>query len=87
MPPAVVAGIMIGAGRFDLALGAAVLLAVNVVCTNLAAQAVFVAKGIKPRTWYEKQVSRKARLTNLAMWIVLLALLVAAIAVIGYSTR
>src|SRR5690606_25235967 len=37
MPPAVAIGIMLGAGNPEGALGAAVLLGVNVVCVNLAA--------------------------------------------------
>jgi len=80
MPPAVAAGIMLGAGNPEGALGAAVLLAVNVVCVNLAAQGVFVAKGIRPRTWWEKKASAASLRINFAMWLLLLAALVAAIA-------
>ena len=79
MPPAAAMGIMLGAGNWQAALGAAVLLGVNVVCVNLAAQAVFVAKGIKPRTWWEQKASRASVLTNFVMWGVLLAALVVAI--------
>ncbi|NIJ40972.1 putative hydrophobic protein (TIGR00341 family) [Parvibaculum indicum] len=79
MPPAVTAGIMLGAGDLSGALGAFVLLGVNVVCVNLAAQAVFVAKGIKPRTWWEQRASRASVVTNFVMWGVLLAALVVAI--------
>ena len=61
------------------ALGAAVLLGVNVVCVNLAAQSVFVAKGIRPRTWWEQKASAASLRINFAMWLVLLAALVGAI--------
>lgn len=80
MPPAVAIGIMLGAGNPEAALGAAILLAVNVVCVNLAAQAVFVAKGIRPRTWWEKKASSASLRLNFVMWLVLLAALVGAIA-------
>ncbi len=79
MPPAVAVGLMLGAGDPSAAAGAAVLLGVNVVCVNLAAQAVFVAKGIRPRTWWEKKVSASALRINFAVWLVLLAALVGAI--------
>lgn len=80
MPPAVAIGIMLGAGNPEGALGAAVLLGVNVVCVNLAAQSVFVAKGIRPRTWWEQKASAASLRINFAMWLVLLAALVGAIA-------
>ena len=79
MPPAVAAGIMLGAGNPEGALGAAVLLGVNIVCVNLAAQTVFVAKGIRPRTWWEQKASAASLRINFAMWLALLAALVAAI--------
>ena len=79
MPPAVAIGIMLGAGNPEGALGAAVLLGVNVVCVNLAAQSVFVAKGIRPRTWWEQKASAASLRINFAMWLVLLAALVGAI--------
>ncbi|MEQ9143717.1 MAG: TIGR00341 family protein [Parvibaculaceae bacterium] len=73
LPPAVVTGLMVGSGNMAAAGGAGLLLAVNIVCINLAAQVVFVAKGILPRTWSEKQASRKAVATNLAGWVFLLS--------------
>jgi len=83
MPPAAAIGIMLGAGNMAAAGGALLLLAVNVVCVNLAAQAVFVLKGIKPRTWWEKEASRAAIVTNFIVWAVMLAALVALIAYWG----
>jgi len=79
MPPAVAIGIMLGAGNPEGALGAAVLLGVNIVCVNLAAQTVFVAKGIRPRTWWEQKASAASLRINFVMWLVLLMALVAAI--------
>jgi uncharacterized hydrophobic protein (TIGR00341 family) len=72
MPPAVTMGLMLGSGDMKSAGGAAILLAVNIVCINLAAQIVFVAKSISPRTWSEKKASQKALWTNFSAWVVLL---------------
>ena len=80
LPPAVTLGIMLMAGRPDLAIGAAMLLVANVACVNLAAQIVFLAKGIKPRTWHEQRDARRAVTVNLATWVVLIVVLVGVIA-------
>lgn len=77
LPPAVACGILIGGGDMEAASGAALLLAINVVCVNLAAQVVFVWKGVRPRTWYEQKLSKAARFNNLLMWFVLLGILAA----------
>ena len=83
MPPAATVGIMLGAGEPGEALGAFLLLAVNVVCVNLAAQTVFVLKGIQPRTWWEKEASRAAVVTYFLMWGLFLAALALLIGVLG----
>lgn len=75
MPPAVTFGITLGNGQFDLAYATFLLLATNVVCVNLAAQAVFRLKGIKPRTWYEEKQARKASRLNGLIWLSLLIIL------------
>ena len=61
------------------ALRAAILLAVNVVCVNLAALAVFAYKGVRPRTWREQVSAEKAQRVYAAVLIFLLALLTGAI--------
>ncbi len=68
LPPAATAGIMAGVGRWDLAGGALLLLAVNVVCINISAQAVFLLRGVRPRTWFEKEKARRATRINAAIW-------------------
>ena len=83
LPPATAVGLMLGAGELPHAMGAGVLLAVNVVCINLAAQTVFVAKGIKPRTSVEQKASREAVLNNFVSWAVMLLILVGAIWLTG----
>lgn len=79
LPPAAALGIFAGAGEWGAARNAALLLGINIVCVNLVAQIVFVAKGIGPRTWAEKQASLRARYINAGMWLVLLAALLVAI--------
>ncbi len=80
LPPAATLGIMLSAGHMDLAAGAAMLLIANIACVNLAAQVVFLAKGIKPRTWFEQKAARRAVTVNIVTWIALIAVLVAIIA-------
>lgn len=75
LPPTAVVGLMLGQGRTDLAGGAALLLAVNVLCVNLAATATFLAQGIRPRTWWEADRALRATRIALAIGIGLVALL------------
>ncbi|MCB2111978.1 MAG: TIGR00341 family protein [Parvularculaceae bacterium] len=79
LPPSAAAGIFLGGGDFANAFRAALLLAVNVVCVNLAALAVFAYKGVKPRTWIEKISAARATRVNAGVLMFLLAVLVAAI--------
>lgn len=79
LPPAATAGIMLGAGQFDQAYGAGLLLAVNVVCVNLTAQLVFLFKGIRPRTWLEKKKARQSYVLFILFWLVMLSVLLSII--------
>lgn len=76
LPPAVTAGLMLGQGQFDLATGAALLLAVNMVCVNLATKVVFFVKGVRPRRWWEKEKAKRAMMIYLLVWLVTLIILV-----------
>ncbi len=80
MPPLVVAGLMVGAGRFGPAGGALLLLAMNIICVNLAAVATFLCTGVSPRTWWEKDKARRASRRAVIAWSVLLVLLVLIVA-------
>ena len=75
LPPAATFGLMLGHAEVDLAMGAALLLAVNVVCVNLACKLVFLIKGIRPRTWWEKEKASKAMRRYIFVWVVTLVLL------------
>ncbi|MEZ5728487.1 MAG: TIGR00341 family protein [Burkholderiaceae bacterium] len=85
LPPAVTMGIMLGGGDIQLAIGAGLLLAINIVCVNLASVLVFLLKGVSPRTWTEKKQAKAAMTRYLLGWIVTLAVLVALIYFRGSS--
>lgn len=76
MPPAVTIGLMLSDAAYDYAIGASMLLAVNIVCINLSAKLVFLLKGIQPRTWLETRKARQSRALYLLVWITLLILLI-----------
>jgi uncharacterized membrane protein len=79
LPPTATLGLTLGAGQYQHAIGAGLLLAVNIVCVNLAAKIVFLAKGIHPRTWWEKKKAKRAMTMYLLIWAASLALLVVVI--------
>ncbi len=76
LPPTVTLGLMLGAGLWDLAIGAGLLLSVNIVCVNLASKMVFLFKGVKPRTWLEKQKAKQSMAVYISVWLIALTLLV-----------
>lgn len=76
LPPAATFGILLGKGNVELAMGAGLLLAINVVCVNLACKLVFFSKGVRPRTWWEKEKAKRGMLVFVLMWIVTLIILV-----------
>lgn len=82
LPPAAAIGIFLGTGDLTFAVKAGILLAVNVSCVNLATQAVFILRGIKPRKWIEKRAARQSILFSAGGWSVLLIVLVVAILMI-----
>lgn len=75
LPPATAVGLTLAHGNYKLALGAALLLAVNLVSVNLAAKLVLLFKGVKPRTWLDKQNARQSMLIYIIVWVISLAVL------------
>ena len=75
MPPAVTIGLMLSIAAYDFALGATLLLTVNIVCINLSSKLVFLFRGIQPRTWLEAHKAKQSRLLYIGVWVVMLALL------------
>jgi len=85
LPPAAAAGLFFGSGFVDYGLRAALNLALNVVCVLLAAQAVYIWKGVRPRTWLEERSARAAGRINVAALVLLLAALVAAVVFLPHN--
>jgi len=79
LPPAAVLGLTLGAGEFRHAAGAAILLAVNLVCVNLAAQVVLVSRGVRPSSWWQKKEAHQSLVLNLTLLGILLLILLAVI--------
>ena len=75
LPPLVTAGLMLGAGRPDLAVRATALFTVNVACVNLAGVVTFLFQRVRPATWWEGRRAKKATRWAIVFWAVLLVLL------------
>ena len=76
LPPAATVGIALTEAEWGAAGGAATLLAVNIVSVNLSAVVVFLAGGVRPRTWLERRdVRQSVRLSLGALGLMLLALM------------
>jgi uncharacterized membrane protein len=75
LPPAVTLGIMLEEKDAGLAIGAGLLLSVNIVCVNLASKVVFLVKGIRPRIWFEKEKAKRATVIYVLGWLVTLLIL------------
>jgi len=87
MPPAVTIGLMLSVNDMQHAYGAALLLAMNIVCINLSAKLVFLFRGIKPRTWLEARKAKQSSFIYLTLWGVLLILLCVSIYLRHYTTN
>jgi uncharacterized hydrophobic protein (TIGR00341 family) len=60
LPPLVVAGMLLGRGEFAGAFGGATLLAINAISVVLAGALSFAWRGLRPRTWWEKEKARRS---------------------------
>ena len=81
LPPTATLGMTLATGQQQLASGAALLMAVNVVCVNLSANLVFLFKGVRPRTWLEKRKARQSVVWFGLFWTFVLAILLFAVSV------
>jgi uncharacterized hydrophobic protein (TIGR00271 family) len=79
LPPTATLGMLLGTGQPKLAVGAALLLEVNVVCVLLSAMTVFLLKGVRPRTWLERTKAKQSLAISITLWASLLLILVAVI--------
>jgi uncharacterized hydrophobic protein (TIGR00341 family) len=76
LPPLVVCGMLFGGGYWDSAFNAMILLIVNIICVNLSGVLTFLLQGIKPVTWWEADIAKKATRRAIAIWGSLLLTLV-----------
>jgi uncharacterized hydrophobic protein (TIGR00341 family) len=79
LPPTATLEMMLATSQLELAAGAALLLAVNVVSVNVAANLVFLIKGVRPRTWIEKRKARQSLVWLGLFWVLALAVLMGAV--------
>lgn len=75
LPPLVTVGLLFGAALWQDALGALLLLLVNLICINLAGVVSFLAQGILPSNWWEAKKAKRATRIAIGIWTVLLVLL------------
>lgn len=75
LPPSAAAAIYFGAGDVQNGFAATILVALNVLCVLVAAQIVFVWKGVRPRRWLQQKAAERSRRINFAVWGVLLVAL------------
>lgn len=72
IPPLATAGLFMGRGMFDLALGGLLTLAVNITAINLAAHVTFALTGVAPRTAALAKTARKRTLVYVCGWLIAL---------------
>jgi uncharacterized hydrophobic protein (TIGR00341 family) len=75
IPPLVVFGLLLGSGNIPQAHHALELLAINMICINLAGVFTFLLQGVRPLNWWEASKAKKATRYAIIIWISLLILL------------
>jgi uncharacterized hydrophobic protein (TIGR00341 family) len=73
LPPLATFGLLLGGGHPAPAMGALSLFMMNLICVNLAGVTTFLAQGIRPATWWEKDRASKATRIAIGLWVILLA--------------
>lgn len=68
LPPMAALALLLGAGHWEMAKGAALLLAVNISCVNLAAVATFLWRGIRPSQHENQLLAKGVTLAALVAW-------------------
>jgi len=79
LPPLAATGMLLGAGEWQLAYRAFLLLMINVSSVNLGGVGTFLLQGIRPASWYEKERARRAVVRAGAAWILMMLVLGAAV--------
>ena len=76
LPPLVTCGMLLGSGQWQLAAGAGLLFAANLICVNLAGVVTFLVQGIRPLWFWDKERAKKATWQAVITWLVCLILLI-----------
>jgi uncharacterized hydrophobic protein (TIGR00341 family) len=77
MPPLVTFGLLLGSGNLFLSVQALELVAVNMICINIAGVVTFLFQGLRPLNWWEESKAKKATRYAIIIWVSLLAILIA----------
>ena len=75
IPPLVVFGLLLGSGNILLSIQALELVAVNMICINLAGVFTFLVQGVRPLNWWETSKAKKATRYAIIIWGFLLVIL------------
>lgn len=84
LPPLVACGLLLGQGQISLAIGAATLTAINIICVNLAGVVAFFVQGIRPRMFGKSESARRSTWIAITLWTALLAVLTL---VVGFARQ
>ncbi len=87
LPPLVATGLLLGDGQWAMAWSALLLTATNVICVNLAGVGTFLFQGVQPRHRWEAERAKRMVKLAAAVWLGLLALLVAIILIANHAMR
>lgn len=82
LPPLATAGLLIGSGNGAEAWGSMLLVLTNVACINLAGIVTFLARRVRPRSWWKEERARRATRIAVVFWSVILALVALVIVLI-----
>jgi uncharacterized hydrophobic protein (TIGR00341 family) len=74
LPPLAAAGLYIGGGHGEMAVGALLLFLINVAGINLAGTVTFQLQGVRPQKWWEAKKAARAVRMAIAAWVILLGL-------------
>tara|TARA_R110002072_G_scaffold42064_12_gene118096 strand:- start:34840 stop:35859 length:1020 start_codon:yes stop_codon:yes gene_type:complete len=76
LPPIIIASMLAVQGSIGHAGDALLLLAINVICLNLASVLTFRAKGIRPSSWWEAERAKKSTRIAMIGWFALLGMVI-----------
>jgi uncharacterized hydrophobic protein (TIGR00341 family) len=80
MPPLVASALFLGAGLWEEAGQAGLLVLVNLTALQLAGVSTYLLQGVRPNRWWEADRAKRASRRAVLAWGILLALLAAALA-------